>query len=549
MMFCLDDGAELLYGPGSTVEPATAIFHDTDARGEAATRAQIHMTAAEPESQLDEPSTKPSPFTNRTAKPLLVGAVLVVVILGGFLGYRYFSSSSTKQIESVAVMPFENGTGDPDLEYLSDGMTETLIGTLSRLQQVKVKARSLVFRYKGKDADAKTIASELGVQALLNGRVTKRGEQLAVNLELVEAETGDVIWSDNYERAQADLVTLQKEIWRDVSSKFESIATAEQVNGVRTISSDPEAYELYLKGRFYWNLRGPDNLRRALPLFEQAVAKDPNYALAHTGIADAYSLLPVYNVMTPREGMPKAKQAALKAVALDDSLAEAHTALALVLCTYDYDFPAAEREYKRAIELDPSYGTAHMWYGEMLRYLGRLDEAILETGTALQTDPESSIMMANHGISFYIARQYDKALPIIEGSKLGAVSPLGDFTIFQIHQINGRQDEAINSIANFYEAVLNKPEADTIRNAYRNGGWNAAIRSVIEVEKRGMNRAWELACFYVILRDHDNAFAELNRAYQERRFSILQIRTSPALDGIRGDLRYEELVRKIGFPE
>jgi len=344
-------------------------------------------------------------------------------------------------------------------------------------------------------------------------------------------------------------VSLQKEIWQDVSSRLESIAGTEQFNAAKNMSSNSEAYELYLKGRFYWNLRGPDNLQRALQLFEEAVAKDPNYAHAHTGIADAYSLLVVYRAMTPKEGMPKAKQSALKALALDDSLAEAHTALALVLCTYDYDFAAAESEYKRAIELDPGYATAHMWYGEMLRYLGRFDEAIRETGTALQTDPESPIMMANHGISFFIARQYDRALQIIEGSKLGAVSPLGDFTIFQIHQIRGRQDEAVNSLADHFETVVGKPDADAIRNAYRNGGWNSAIRSVIEVEKRSQNRAWELACFYVILGDHDNAFAEFNRAYQERRFAILQIRTAPSLDGIRGDPRYNELVRKIGFPE
>lgn len=430
LLYCLDDGSVLLEGPASgrseppasaggflpPDEPLTAILHDTDAAGEALTRTQIHTTTAEPQSKSGDTSEKQSFSANRPAKPLLITLLLAVVVLGGFFGYRYFITN-TKQIETVAVMPFENGTGDPDLEYLSDGMTETLIGTLSRLQQVKVKSRSLVFRYKGKDANAKTIASELGVRALLNGRVTKRGDQLAVNLELVEAETGDVIWSGNYERPQADLVSLQKEIGRDVSSRLESIASPEQVNAAKNISANSEAYELYLKGRFYWNLRGPDNLQRALTLFEQAVAKDPNYALAYTGIADTYSLLPVYNAMTPREGMPKAKQAAIKAISLDDSLAEAHTALALVLCTYDYDFAAAEREYKRAIELDPGYGTAHMWYGEMLRYLGRFDEAIRETGTALETDPQSPIMTANHGLSFFNARQFDKAVQLIGDSK------------------------------------------------------------------------------------------------------------------------------------
>ncbi len=562
LLYCLDDGNELLEGPasGQFDEPQTAILHSTAAPGEAPTRAQFHNTEqtsvsargveAEPHESLADSATKHSPHANQVAKPLLVVAVIATVALGSFFGYRYLPSANSKQIESIAVMPFENGTGDPDLEYLSDGMTETLIGTLSRLQQVKVKARSLVFRYKGKDADAKTVASELGVQALLNGRLTKRGDQLAINLELVEAETGDVIWSDNYERSQADLVSLQKEIWRDVSSRLESIAGTEQVNAARNISSDSEAYELYLKGRFYWNLRGADNLKRALELFEQAVAKDPNYALAHTGIADAYSLLPVYNVMTPREGMPKAKEAALKALALDDSLAEAHTALALVLCTYDYDFVAAEREYKRAIELDPGYGTAHMWYGEMLRYLGRMDEAIRETGLALQTDPQSPIMTANHGISFFNARQFDKAVQFIEDSKkLGPVSPLGNQVMFQIYQIQGKQDEAISSIASLYELLVGQQDADAIRNAYLDEGWNAAIRKVIEAEKRSMNRAWELANFYVILGDHDKAFAELDRAYQERGFTILQIRTSPALDGIRDDPRYKELVRKIPFPD
>src|SRR5688572_7123259 len=311
MMFCLDDGAELLYGPAPMDEPQTAVLSGADAmtRQQLLTNDQTPIfptgTEAEPQRSFDskperqslsahraaQPQEELLKSAHRVANPLIAVAVVAIVLIGGFFSYRYFNAANSGQINSIAVMPFVNESGNADVEYLSDGMTETLIGSLTQLPNLNVKARSSVFRYKGKDADAKTVGKELGVQAVLNGRVGQRGDQVTLSLELVDVATENAIWSQQYTRKQSDLVSLQSEVARDVSSKLKmKLSGADVAKVEKTYTANPEAYQLYLKGRFQWNRRSGDSLKQAVEFFNQAIEKDANYALAYSGLAESYSL-------------------------------------------------------------------------------------------------------------------------------------------------------------------------------------------------------------------------------------------------------------------
>src|SRR5205807_6856991 len=387
LAFCRVDGEALIsdsssidqeagtvkLGSGSVAnENATGILpQTTDANINRAT-APTTVLSAQPPSSTTSELTKP-----KRRKTVIAVTVILTAVVAAFTAIvvdSYRSRNSGKSIQSIAVMPLVNASGNADLDYLSDGMTETLIKSLSQLPNLNVKARSTVFRYKGSDTDAKTIGKELGVPAILNGRMTQRGEQLTLNLELIDAQTENVIWTDQYDRKQTDLVSLQNEIARDVSSKLKpKLSGADEKKITKTYTTNAEAYKLYLQGRFYWNKREEREFRKAVEYFSQAIALDPNYALAYAGLADSYGLLSTFGFMPPAEGVPKAREFANRALSLDDSMAEPHTTLAYLSLTYDYDFAGSEREFKRAIELNPNYATAHQWYGEMLLNAGRLD--------------------------------------------------------------------------------------------------------------------------------------------------------------------------------
>src|SRR5258706_11276229 len=257
-------------------------------------------------------------------------------------------------------MAFIKESGNPDLEYLAYGMTETLINSLSQLPNLNVKTRSSIFRYKGKAKNPQTLGKELNVQAILNGRVVQRGDQLTLSLELIDAQTENVIWSDKYDRRRTDLVSLQSEIARDVSTKLKTkLSGADEQKLAKTSTTNPEAYRLYLQGRFYWNKREEKDFRKAVTYYNQAIALDPNYALAYAGQADTYALLATFGFIPPTEGVPKAREFARQAVSLDGGLAEPHTTLGYLSLTYDYDFAASEREFRRCIAFNPNYATAH----------------------------------------------------------------------------------------------------------------------------------------------------------------------------------------------
>jgi TolB-like protein/Tfp pilus assembly protein PilF len=563
LLYCLDDGNALLEGPASMDEPATAILSETGAvatgfpASESPTRAQINTTGAtaifprraeaEPQQNLGDRSEKQSFSANRAAKPLIGLVVAVLLLVGGFFGYRYLSP--TKQIESIAVMPFVNESGNADIEYLSDGMTETLISSLSQLPNLNVKARSSVFRYKGKEVDAQTIGKELNVQAILNGRVVQRGQDLILYVELVDAATENSLWKQTYNKTMTNLVALQNDIARDVADKLKvKLTGADEQRLAKNYTENTEAYKLYLQGRFYRNKSTVANNRKAIEFFNQAIAIDPNYALAYAGLADAYPLL--FFDITPRQAMPKAREAALKALSLDNNLAEAHAALGRILLDYDYDFAAAEREYKTAIELDPNYAGTQTRYGLLLTRLGRHEEAFVEFRRALELEPLSLGFNRDYGEGFIFARRYDDAVAQLKKTlELDATFVSTHVSMGFVYQMKGNYAESVEERAKVRELQDNPQIAMQIRESFAKGGWEGFLRDQIEDRRISNPSAYVVAAFHAALGEKDKAFAELNKSYENREYFMTLLKVDPRLDPLRDDPRFKELVKKVGFPD
>ncbi len=562
MSFCLDDGVELLFGPASVDEPATAILHSTAAPGESPTRAQINTTD---QTAILRTGAEVEPQGKGGSRQWQLAGVSIVVLLlvVGFFGSKYLFP--TKQIESIAVMPFVNESGNADVEYLSDGMTETLISSLSQLPNLNVKGRSSVFRYKGKDVDTKTLGKELGVQAVLYGRVIQRGDQLTLSLELLDAVTENVIWSGKYDRKQADVVSLQSEIARDVSNKLKTrLSGADTAKVEKGYTADPEAYKLYLQGRFYWNKRTAEDLKKSIGYFDQAIARDPGYALAYSGLGAVYQVISGYTLdPPPNVAYPKARTASLKALEIDPTLAEPHATFAVALHDYEWKHPEAESEYKRAIELDPNYPSAHQWYGNFLLDMGRFQEAIAELKLAIELDPLSPVMNANLGRAYRADHRYDDA--IAQYKKTLELVP--NFRVAQInlsktYLLKGMYEEAIEQARQMSISVgIPQAQADKdaaqLKDAYRTSGakgyWQ--MRLEIEMEAARANGhepdPYELAGYQLGAGNKEQALDSLEKAVAlgPGMTAILSLKVEPTWDPLRAEPRFKELLRKVGLPE
>jgi len=533
--YCLDDGSRLV-DCLATQEPATAILSEPRAVATGFRRNVIPSARAEAEPKRSE---------SAKLKFVTVLGLAIALTAAAFFAYRYFQPNI--EINSIAVLPFVNESGNADYEYLSDGMTETLIGSLSQLPNLNVKARSSVFRYKGRDTDTRTIGKELNVQAILTGRVVQRGKDLILNVELIDAQTENILWTENYSRQLANLVSLQNEIARDVSQKLKSkLSGADMQKMTKSYTGNPEALQLYLKGRFYWNKRTRKDVEKSIEFFQQAVVIDPNYALAHVGLADAYAL-PEGGTLGERT--PKARDAALKALSLDNDLAEAHTALGHILTRYDLDYAGAERELRRAIELNPNYVYAHHRYSELLSFLGRHDESSAEIKRALEIEPLCLICNTSSGYGMLFARKYDDAIVQFKKTlELDANFITAHRGLVWAYWVTGNHAASVEERAKVSEIDGDNQRAAGLRESFVNGGWEGYLRYSMG-DQSPAAAAYSLAFFHAALGEKDKAVTELNRSLENRDYFICAIKVDPRLDPLRDDPRFKELLRKVGFPE
>jgi len=565
LLYCLDDGNPLLDGPASVSEaPAsaggflphddesqTAIFHETSPPAEAQTRSQIHMTDQTAVFPTGVGAQKAAGFDKRLIAAPLLG---VLIAVAGYVGYRYFGPFGSTQINSIAVIPFVNDSGNADVEYLSDGMTETLIKSLSTLPDMDVKPRSAVFRYKGKDTDIPTIGKELNVQAVLNGRVTQRADQLTLSLELVDVQRNRVIWTEQYQRRQADVVSLQSEIAKDVSARLSPrLSGADETKVSKQATTDPAAYQAYLRGRFLWNRRTGENLDKAVEQFQSAIDRDPNYALAFAGLADVYSIYRDYSINAPADSMSRAEAYAKTAISIDGHLAEPHGTLGNVYYNR-LQWAESEAEYKRAIELNPNYPTAYHWYAVLLFGLGRNEEAEAAIMRAHQLDPLSGIISQNVAQAYRIKGDHKAAIETCQRIiDLDPNFPGCHFAIAWSYLKTGRNNEAI---AEWQMALeLNGRYSTTLAElgvAFAASGRTADTMGLLkELEERYAKKqanGSDIATIYAALGAKDKAFEWLEKDVSVRNPRVAEFRWSPASEPLRDDPRFKDLLRRMNLP-
>jgi len=477
-------------------------------------------------------------------------------------GYRFIAPVDAvlperhqETIESVAVLPFTNDSADPDAEYLSDGITETLINNLSQIWNLRVVARSTVFRYKGKQADPQKAGSELHVRAVVSGRLLQHGSTLIVRAELMDVATGAQLWGGQYNRQAEDVFLLQGDLSREISEKLQLQLTGDQKQRLtKRYTEDAEAYRLYLKGRYHWNKRSADGFQKAAEYFRQALDKDPAYSLAYAGLADSYAYLPFFHVVPPREAMPKAKTAAAKAVEIDDHLAEPHVSLGYVSFTYDGDWSAAGKHFEQALDLNPAYTGAHTFYAFYLSSLGRSEEALAVAKRAVDRDPASPAVSHSLAVQLYLARQFDQAIEQAHNTlEMDARFAISYQLLGEVYLSKGMYREALLALEQF-SALSRSNATSRALLAYshaRLGEHSAALRIIEELtaaSKHSLVPALLFALIYAALDDQDQAFSWHEKAYEERHYRLAYLKVDALWDALRSDSRFANLLRRVGIP-
>jgi TolB-like protein/Flp pilus assembly protein TadD len=492
--------------------------------------------------------------TRRRRAFLLATGALVLAGLLGLTAWLYLAIERGKAIDSIAVLPFVNASGDPNTEYLSDGITESLINSLSQLPHLRVMARSTVFRFKGKETDPQRIGQQLGVRAVLSGRLLQRSDNLTVSVELMEVEKSSQLWGEQYNRKAADIFSLQEDLSREISQKLRLKLTGEEKGRLtKRYTENTEAYQLYLKGRYFSNKRTEQDLKKALQYFQHSIDKDPSYAQAYTGLADTYLILGYVDYLPPKEADSKAKAATLKALEIDDSVAEAHASLGAVLAVSDRDWLGAERELRRAIELNPNDARTHHWYAFVLNGLGRTQESLVEAKRSLELDPLSLVPSMLLASCFYYARQYDRAIEQLQKTlELDPNSKGVQFTLGRVYQAKGAYREAV---ARYKSAVSVEESSITflaaLGQAYGLSGDRSEAQQVLQrLNEFSASRyvsPFDIALVHAGLGQNDQAFAWLERARQDSSNRLLLIKVEPVLDSLRGDPRFADLLRRLGL--
>jgi TolB-like protein/DNA-binding winged helix-turn-helix (wHTH) protein/Tfp pilus assembly protein PilF len=490
----------------------------------------------------------------RRWKMIAFALLVCLLVLAGWV--RRSNRSSSSGIRSLAVLPLDNLSGDASQDYFADGMTDELITDLAQISALRVISRTSVMSYKHARKPLPEIARELNVDAVIEGTVLRSGDQVRITAQLIQATADKHLWAKSYEGNLRDTLAVQKRVADDIAEQIRIELTPQERTGLKNVKAvNPEAYEDYLKGRYFWNKRTPDGLKKAIDYFNQAIAKDPSYAQAYSGLASSYVILGAwqYALMDPKDAYPRAKAAATKALELDNTLGEAHTSLALSIDMFVWDWEAAEREYRRGIELNPSYATGHQWYAEHLSETGRNDEAIAEIRKAESLDPLSLIIGADVPTLLVIARRYDEAIEHAKKTiELEPKFAVAHFALGMAYEQKGKFGGAITA---FQKAVEfsggNTAFKSNLAHAYAVAGRRSDALAILnELKDRSKHEFLnpsEIALIYVGLDQKDQAMVWLEKAY-EGRFDPV-ILTWPAFDPLRSDPRFQDLVRRIGLPQ
>jgi len=497
--------------------------------------------------------------TGRRRRIIALGALLILIAIasGGYFAVsRFTATRKDKGIESVAVLPFENKSGNADSEYLSDGLAESLIYRLSQLSSLKVSPRSSAFRYKGQSTDAEKIGNELSVDAVMSGRLTQRGDELLISVDLIDVRNKKTIWGEQFQRKMSDLLATQSEIAAAIANKLQLQLSGNDTKGItKQYTSNNEAYQLYLQGRYFWNKRNSENLKKASELFRAATGIDPNFALAYAGLADCYAVSYYYVGERPRELMPLAKTYAAKAIELDPTLAEPHATLGFVAWILDRDRDGAEREFLKAIELNPNYPTAHHWYSRYLRGIGRLDDGYREIKVAEQADP-LSLVIINNVAEVYVDRG-DLNAATRECRRMIDLDPnfwAGHQTLGIVLVKQGRSEEALAEAQRSVQ-LANKSNASLalLGHVYGKLGRRADAEGVIkELDKRYADKfadGRDLAIVYAGLDDKDKTFSWLDKAAADHSVILAFMKLEPLLEPLQSDPRWNELERRVGVSQ
>ncbi|HEY6118346.1 MAG TPA: winged helix-turn-helix domain-containing protein [Pyrinomonadaceae bacterium] len=512
------------------------------------------LTNVAPESTL-QTQTAAAATTRRRSRLMSFMALAIVVLavigVGAFAlveTQKARTTAGARPVNSIAVLPFTHN-GDPNLEYVSDGLTENVINRLSYASGMKVIARGSVYRYKDKQIDPKTVGRELGVQRILIGSVSQHDTSVSISAELIDTEDGTHVWGDRYDRKISDLQFLQRQLAQDISDHLRVKLAGEKPNSTQDI----EAYQLYLKGQYFWNKRNRESIKKGLEYFEQAVARDQNYAAAYAGMADCYNVLSQIGELSPHEAMPKAKAAALNALRLDDSLAEAHASLALVSEVYDWDWTLAESEFKRAIELNANYATAHHWYAMQLSALGRHDEALTEIELAKLLDPVSLITNANEGWIYFCARKYDRAIEQLRKTiEMDPNFGNAHYKLALVYEAKGMRAEAVDEyLKNERLGGMYQAEADELGTAFAKSGWKGFCEKELTVLEASAKQSYVSPKYFVLtnlqLGNREAAFRWFDEAYKEHSELLLYLKVDPRFDTVRSDPRFDSLLRRVNL--
>ena len=477
-------------------------------------------------------------------------------------GYRFIAPVDAaplgrhqEAIESVAVLPFANDSADPDGEYLSDGITETLINSLSQIWNLRVVARSTVFRYKGKDIDPQKAGNDLHVRAVVSGRLLQRGNTLIVRAELMNVATGGQLWGGQYNRKPEDVFALQDDLSREISEKLRLQLTGDEKQRLtKRYTEDAEAYRLYLKGRYHWNKRSPESLQKAVEYFRKALDKDPAYSLAYAGLADTYAHLAFFNVVAPREAMPKAKTAAEQGLEIDKDLAEAHVSLGYISFTYEGDWPAAGKHFEQALTLNPAYSRAHTFYAFYLSSLGRSEEALEVAKRALDLDPASPAVSHSLAVQLYLARKFDRAIEqAYDTLEMDGNFAISYVVLGEVYLSKGMYRDGLSALEKY--SALSRRNATSLAflgySHARLGERKEALRMIEELKaasRQSFVPALFVALVYAGLEDKDQAFTWLEKAYEERFNRLAYLKVEALWDPLRSDPRFADLLRRVGIP-